>query len=100
MEVFLRQIPPDLTDDGLEKHLAPKIKALGIRDWSCQKARKKPFGKVTFLRARDGGDFLQRHPTITILGRFVHCTLSKNPPDTILLKCLQKTAEDRQKAGQ
>ncbi|KAJ4360687.1 uncharacterized protein N0V89_001254 [Didymosphaeria variabile] len=111
MEVFMRGLPLDLTDQGLRTHLAPLVKALYIKDWSCQKPRKKTFGSVTFLLYTDGQKFLQGHgeqamppgmfskyqskARLMILGKHVYCSLSKKSPDPFLLKCLTKSAEDR-----
>lgn len=41
MEVFLHNLPPDLSKDGLKYQLAPFVRALAILDWSCEKPRKK-----------------------------------------------------------
>ena len=114
MEVFLRNLPPDLTDHSLQNHLTPLVKDLHIKDWSCQKVRRKPFGNVTFLLYRDGQHFLERYgqetipsgmyskpqhrARMTVLDKPVYCALSKNPPDPFLLKCLVKSAEERRKA--
>ncbi|KAL1600457.1 hypothetical protein SLS60_006843 [Paraconiothyrium brasiliense] len=116
MEVFMRGLPLDLTDQGLQNHLAPVVKALYIKDWSCQKPRKKTFGSVTFLLYTDGQRFLQRHgeqamppemfskpkskARLKILDRYVYCSLSKKSPDPFLLKCLKKSAEDRRAASE
>ncbi|PVH92838.1 hypothetical protein DM02DRAFT_677234 [Periconia macrospinosa] len=113
MEVFMRNLPLDLTDHGLQNHLTPMVKGLHIKDWSCQKVRKKPFRSVTFLLLEDGQRFLQRYgqevipsgmfcksqdkTLMMILGKPVYCTLSKKPPDPFLLKCLVKSAQDRRK---
>ena len=110
----MRNLPPDLTDHGLKNHLSSVMKALNIKDWSCQKARKKPFGNITFLLLRDGQLFMQHHGQETthsamfskpqerarlmVLNRPVYCAISRNPPDPFLLRCLVKSAEDRQKA--
>jgi hypothetical protein len=107
----MRNMPPDLTDHGLEDHLAPLMEALYINDWSCQKPRKKAFGSVTFLLYTDGQRFLQQHgeqaiPTtmfskplskarLMIMGKHVYCSLSKKAADPFLLKCLVRSAEQR-----
>ncbi|KAF2449704.1 RdRP-domain-containing protein [Karstenula rhodostoma CBS 690.94] len=116
MEVFMRGMPPDLTDHGLRNHLAPLMKILHINDWSCQKPRKKGFGSVTFLLYPDGQRFLQQHgeqvmpsgmfskpqfkARLTVLGRYVYCSLSKKPADPFTLKHLAKAAEDRRTASE
>ncbi|OAG12010.1 RdRP-domain-containing protein [Paraphaeosphaeria sporulosa] len=111
MEVFLRNMPPDLTDHGFRNHLAPFMKTLHINDWHCLKPRKKSFGTITFLLYPDGQRFLQQHgeeampftilskpqfkARLTIMGRLVYCNLSKKQADPFLLKSLAKSAEDR-----
>lgn len=61
MEVFLRNVPRDLFDDGLRKELKPFMEALGIRYWDCDKPRKRPHASVTFLNEADGIKFLTNH---------------------------------------
>ncbi|KAF2115325.1 RNA dependent RNA polymerase-domain-containing protein [Lophiotrema nucula] len=117
MEVFMGNLPRHLTDQGLKTQLVPFTKALNILDWSCQKPRKKTFGSITFLHARDGEQFLRHHeqePTgrlnragqpqhkarLQILNTPVFCKPNTRALDPFLLKSLEKAAEDRQKAKQ
>ncbi|KAI0598678.1 rna-dependent rna polymerase [Biscogniauxia sp. FL1348] len=112
-EVFMRNVPLDLTDQSLTAQLAPfLIQKLGIIDWACQKHRRKPTGSITFLRRSDGERFLKIHgeyriPGVTRSGRprsqarlsflsaNVFCTQSDRNPDPFLLSALVKAAEDR-----
>ncbi|RYP29813.1 hypothetical protein DL767_006554 [Monosporascus sp. MG133] len=110
----MRNLPKDLTDNGLRIQLQPLIRDLKIRDWTwaCQKPRGKGYGTVTFLRHADGEKFLRQHSEIslpgftrngqqrsrsrlTILGTYVYCSQSQKVPDTFLLKSLADNAEDR-----
>ncbi|KAF1971230.1 RdRP-domain-containing protein [Bimuria novae-zelandiae CBS 107.79] len=117
MEVFMTNLPMDLTDRGLNIQLKPLAQALGIKDWSCQKAKKRTFGSVTFLRRTDGQQFLARHgqvpvpPTpknakprpiarMKILGSWVFCKLSTNKPDPYTLRALERSAEERRELEQ
>jgi hypothetical protein len=112
MEVFLTGLPPDLTDRSLQSQLTPYLETVNIRDWSCQKPRKKPFGNITFLRADDGQRFLQRYERpsfpgakryatgLVIFGSRVTCKLSNRLPDTFLLRSLTKSAAEREEADQ
>jgi RNA recognition motif-containing protein len=117
MEVYLQNLPPDLTDQGLKDQLSRYIKALSIQDWSCQKPRKRDFGFLTFLHPKDGERFLERHQhrpdsgidvagyaqfavRLGILGNTVKCKRSNKAPDEFLLKSLVKSAEDRVQAKQ
>jgi RNA recognition motif-containing protein len=112
MEVYLQNLPPDLTDQGLKEQLSRFTKALSIQDWSCQKPRKRPFGFLTFLYQEDGERFLeqfQQRPDsginladiarstarLIISGYNVGCKRSNKPPDEFLIKSLIKSAEDR-----
>jgi hypothetical protein len=106
MEVFLRKLPPHLTDQSLRTQLETFTQSLGITDWSCQKPRGKPFGNITFLRPLDGERFLQQYggktlgngqrtSPLVILGSLVQCQLSTKVPDPFLLKSLEKAVDDR-----
>ncbi|KAK8095079.1 hypothetical protein PG997_001764 [Apiospora hydei] len=62
MDVFLSNLPPDISDKALKTQLAAKLSALGIQDdWACNKQRKTKNGTITFLRAQDGEAFLLEH---------------------------------------
>ena len=61
MEVFLRNVNITLTEESLKKELAPFINVLGIADWTVDKPKRKPFASLSFLNARDGERFLERH---------------------------------------
>ncbi|KAI0834233.1 RdRP-domain-containing protein [Hypoxylon sp. FL0890] len=94
LEVFIPDLPPDLTQHGLNTHLTPIITAeLGITDWVCNKYHRKTFGTVTFLHRLHGERFLAR-PRFFLLGQWVKCRRSKNNPDPFLLRSMLKTAED------
>jgi hypothetical protein len=99
MEVFLYNIPSDLTDRALQTQLTQHTKRLGIEDWSCQKPRRKNFGGITFLHLDEGHRFLRQYSgpaRLFIFGQPVTCRLSnRGAPDAFLLKSLAKSAEDR-----
>ncbi|ORY56863.1 RNA dependent RNA polymerase-domain-containing protein [Pseudomassariella vexata] len=112
MEVFMRNLPTDLTDQGLKSQLMPLIQPLRISDWACQSQRRKPFGSILFLHAKDGDKFLRKYgeqliqgftpggkprsrARLQIFNRAVYCTPSKNSLDPFALKALAKVAEDR-----
>lgn len=114
MEVFMRNVPQDLTGQGLRIQLRASIEALHIKDWLCQKANKKPFATVTFLHHENGSQFLRQHEQqrvpgfnpsgkpryrarLNLLGAPVFCALSTNPPNQLILRSLEKAAEDRAK---
>ncbi|KAF9874428.1 RNA-dependent RNA polymerase [Colletotrichum karsti] len=61
MEVFLSNVPQQLTDRTLEKQLRPHMNALGLTAWTCSTRSNKNVGWITFLYERDGAAFLRRH---------------------------------------
>ncbi|KAH7153076.1 RNA dependent RNA polymerase-domain-containing protein [Dactylonectria macrodidyma] len=61
MEVLLRNVPQDMNDHMLEDELRAFMNALGIRDWVCEKPRRKNLGWVHFLQPADGLKFLREH---------------------------------------
>ncbi|KAI0007501.1 RdRP-domain-containing protein [Xylariaceae sp. FL0662B] len=113
MEVFMRNLPLNLTHPGLRTQLEPYIQdRLKIYHWDCQKARGKQFGSITFLHRIDGETFLRVYGEIavpgytpkgnqrtrsrlTILNTLVYCQESKHSADPFLLKTIVKAAEDR-----
>ncbi|KAK7429551.1 hypothetical protein QQZ08_003930 [Neonectria magnoliae] len=64
MEVFLNNVPQDLSDDALAQELRPFMNTLGILDWMCDKSRRKTQAWVKFLEASDAQKFLDRHEKI------------------------------------
>ncbi|XP_044723884.1 RNA dependent RNA polymerase domain-containing protein [Hirsutella rhossiliensis] len=118
MEVFLRNVPVDLTEDSLKKELKPWTNALGILDWACEKARRKDFASITFLNVSDGAKFLAKHEKVIqqqqhdqgphtkrrreiarlhILQTPVFVTKSKRTVDKFALSHLKTEREDRKK---
>lgn len=85
------------------------MKKLNIRDYSCEKPRRKYFGNITFLHVQDGKRFLDAHGANSLnspLGKYavsrlryletdVVCHLSKRAPQEFTLKSLTHTAEQR-----
>jgi len=116
MDLFLHNLPPNISHTELKRYLTPLVNSLKIEDWSCQKQRKKKFGSITFLHFKDGEQFQKKYgqqpsgvsgsgvtkhiSQLTILGTPVYCTPSRYGPDRFLLKALAKSAEDRQEAEQ
>ncbi|KAI1860360.1 uncharacterized protein JN550_011512 [Neoarthrinium moseri] len=113
MEVFMGNLPADLSETRLTKVMTPLMMELNITDWMCQKQRKKKFGTVAFLRVQDGEKFLRQHgeqstgllnhrgqprmrARLVILGsQQIFCKRSNREIDNFLLKALSKQAEDR-----
>ncbi|KAF7593189.1 hypothetical protein BBP40_011819 [Aspergillus hancockii] len=112
MEVFIHNVPRDLSRQGLSRELEPVMNQLFIQDFLCEKPNKKPFGTITFLNPKDARRFLDRHgqkegPIINLLrpprtisnlclmGVDVFCKESKHPPRTLALSTLEYASEQR-----
>ncbi|KAL3458071.1 RNA dependent RNA polymerase-domain-containing protein [Aspergillus heterothallicus] len=107
MEVFLHNLPVDLTEHGLKQQLAPFMKALAIDDYSCDKPKKKRIGNITFLKSSDGRRFLAMHgetrlqnqtrpiSNLRLLGTPVFCQLSKREPHEYALRALAHNSNER-----
>lgn len=61
MELFLRGVPKDLSDDTLRHELSPFMTKLSIADWACEKPKKRTQAWLTFLKKEDGAQFLAVH---------------------------------------
>ena len=115
MDVSVSNLPQDISDKAFRTQLAPKLSALGIQDWSCNKQRKKKNGTITFLHARDGESFLRDYGALDMPGQIgrngmtkqearlylwgdrVFCHRGRQEPDPFHLKALQKASNDRLK---
>jgi hypothetical protein len=107
MEVFLHNLPVDLTEDELKQQLLEFMNALGIEDYSCDKPRKKRFGNITFLNISDGRRFLSTHgetfpqgqkrpvSNLRLLGTPVFCKVSNREPLDYALKALAHNANEQ-----
>jgi len=61
MEVHVRHVPQQATENGFKNFMKPHFAKLGIRAVNCQKARDKPFASLTFLHLNDAQRFLAAH---------------------------------------
>ncbi|KAK8038458.1 hypothetical protein PG993_006869 [Apiospora rasikravindrae] len=119
MDVFLSNLPPDISDKALRTQLAAKLLALGIQhDWACNKQRKTRNGTITFLHAQDGESFLLEHGAQDMPGQIarngrtkqkarlymlterIFCHRGRQDPDPFHLKALQKSANDRRQKAE
>ncbi|PNH38819.1 hypothetical protein VD0004_g8035 [Verticillium dahliae] len=113
MEVFLSNVPVDLSDRSLHTQLTPYMNALGILDWQCTKNRAQKTAFIAFLDKSDGHKFLQRHGKVagagpvanplsahriagrrdlarlTLMRCHVYASLRNEAPDPFLIKSLQ-----------
>ncbi|KAL2823196.1 RNA dependent RNA polymerase-domain-containing protein [Aspergillus cavernicola] len=109
MEVFTHNLPIDLSEDGFKDQLKPFMAALAVSDYTCDKPRKKRFGRITFLNHFDGQRFLASHgevypaghtrpkSNLHLLGSDVYCKLSNKQPQDYALKALAHAADERHK---
>ncbi|KAH9893857.1 rna-dependent rna polymerase [Xylariomycetidae sp. FL2044] len=113
MDLFLNNVPEDLNDTSLAKHLTPHLKELDVSNWSCQKRRKGKTATISFLRKEDAERFLHKHGHVERLGtqdakgrtkatarlqllnRPVYCERSRFPIDPLMLQSLQSEREKR-----
>ncbi|KAL2262909.1 hypothetical protein VTK26DRAFT_9050 [Humicola hyalothermophila] len=118
MEVFLRNLPPHLTGNALQKQLQPLMEGLHIVDYLAEKQRNRTYGHITFLKETDGQRFLQRHGEVplpqtcsisagpqrqprtqahlTLMGKHVFCKLSNREPHELTLRSIEYEAQQRQ----
>ncbi|KKK14548.1 hypothetical protein AOCH_004250 [Aspergillus ochraceoroseus] len=108
LEVFIHNLPIDLSEDGLKEQLAPFMRRLAIFDYTCDKPRKKRYGFITFLTRDDGENFLASHKewkpnnglgkpnaNLQLLGADVYCKYSNRKPQEFVLKALAHAVEQR-----
>ncbi|PLB44105.1 RNA-directed RNA polymerase QDE-1 [Aspergillus steynii IBT 23096] len=113
MEVFVRNIPCQLSRDGFKRELDPLMERLQIVDFMCDKPRSKYFGFITFLRQDDGHRFLAAHgqdeipegflglprlrPRLSLMGVNIFCKLGDREPNPLILRALEHEVEERRK---
>lgn len=107
MEVFIRDVPEQVTENGIRKVLQPYVDKLSIQTYHCRKQRQKRFALLTFLHQSDGQRFLVMYgqfkpskfsnepPKVRLLGTPVYCSVSNNSVNPHLLRSLEKEERDR-----
>ena len=66
MEVHIRNVPEQATNNGLKRFLKPHLHKLSIQSYHCQKQKGKTYASLTFLYLRDGERFLAHHGQVKI----------------------------------
>ncbi|KAF5024311.1 hypothetical protein F66182_3588 [Fusarium sp. NRRL 66182] len=61
MEVFCRNVPQDLSEEGLKQELVPLMKELKISDFVCEKPNRRAQAWIKFLSIQEGQAFLNKH---------------------------------------
>ncbi|KAE8452050.1 hypothetical protein EG329_002215 [Mollisiaceae sp. DMI_Dod_QoI] len=108
MEVFIRDVPEQVTENGLRNLLLPYMKDQDIKIYHCQKQRQKRFAFLIFLHVQDGNRFLSAYgqvkssrtgpvipSKIQILSTPIYCVVSNKPPNVHVLKSLEKEEKDK-----
>ena len=115
MEVHVRNVPEQGTENGLRKSLQPYFANLSIRAVHCQKQRGKRYASFTFLHITDGQRFLAHHGqtrqppgsrrprqnsstviNLMFLNQPIYCEKSDREANPYLLRVLRKEENDRQ----
>ncbi|KAH6704064.1 rna-dependent rna polymeras-like protein [Leptodontidium sp. MPI-SDFR-AT-0119] len=119
MDIHVRHVPPQSTENSLKSFLKPFLSKLSIRSVHCTKPKDKNFAFLTFLHLSEAETFLQhygqtknqtqysannqhqRHPSVTsvnlrFLGQPIYCQKSNNEANPYLLRVLAKEEKDRQ----
>jgi hypothetical protein len=108
MEVFIRDVPTQVTESGLRNLLRPYMNDQGIKIYHCQKPQQKRFAFLVFLHVQDGNKFLLAYgqdkpsrtdpgilPKIQILTTPIYCVVSKKSPNIHVLNSLAKEEKDQ-----
>lgn len=66
MEVHVRNVLEQATQNALNNFLKPHLQKLSIRAYSCKKQRGKKYVSLTFLRVHDGERFPAHHGQVKI----------------------------------
>jgi RNA dependent RNA polymerase len=108
MEVFIRDVPQQVTENGLRNLLRPYMNDQGIKIYHCQKQQQKQFAFLVFLHVQDGNKFLLAYgqdkpfrngpsipPKIRILSTPIYCVVSMKSPNILILNSLAKEEKDQ-----
>ncbi|KAK3396965.1 RNA dependent RNA polymerase-domain-containing protein [Sordaria brevicollis] len=66
MEVFMRNLPPDLSQTSLKSQLKPHMDKLRITHYGCEKRPRQKTGKVMFITEKEAKAFLQSHGEVPL----------------------------------
>jgi hypothetical protein len=111
MEVFIRNLPEQITEKGLRKFFMPYMEALSIDVFSCEKMQRARIATLTFLYQHDGQRFLHEHgqqemspgfrvsyPNIIqlfIMSTPIYCVANTKAPDTFQIRSLEAEAKTK-----
>jgi RNA dependent RNA polymerase len=107
MEVFIRDVPEQVTENRLRSLLQPYMKDQDIKTYHCRKQRQRRIAFLIFLHPHDGNQFLRAYgqdkpfkagPSIAskiqILSTPIFCVISNKEPNIYILKSLEKEEKD------
>ncbi|CCC05810.1 unnamed protein product [Sordaria macrospora k-hell] len=83
MEVFVNNLPRDLSERSLKNHLKPLLDRLSIRCYDCNKRSNTSWGKVIFVTTTDALTFLRIHSRLHIMNQRAYCKVSHPQPKDI-----------------
>ncbi|KAI2622616.1 RdRP-domain-containing protein [Xylaria nigripes] len=113
LQVHMTNVPANLSDRSLKIQLSTPLEQLCIRDYIVLKLRDKAFATLIFLKSKDARKFLDKYgerpvpgaflpngkprmkARLNILGDQVFCRESDKKPDQVLLRVLERGAEER-----
>ncbi|KAK1775477.1 RNA dependent RNA polymerase-domain-containing protein [Copromyces sp. CBS 386.78] len=99
MEVFISNLPRDLSERSLKSHLKPVMDKLHIRHYDCDKRSNKPHGKIIFVTQREAMSFLGTHSRLRIMNQQAYCKVSHPQPRDIqnLVNGIRHEAEEQER---
>ena len=109
MEVFIHNLPHQTSEKQLDKFFRNTLHALNITAFRCQKLGKPGLATLTFLDPSHALLFLKVYgkydlyvhgssppSELRYLGKVIQCVLSRNKPNTYLLRILEEEEKKRQ----
>ncbi|OQO01530.1 hypothetical protein B0A48_12565 [Cryoendolithus antarcticus] len=108
MDVFVRNVPANVSVRQLKAVFAAPLADCGIHDYHCEPFRNHPLAKITLLDSAAGDRFLSQYGvpprspanarprrSINCGGRTLRCERSKDDPSDWSLKALRHEAAER-----
>lgn len=114
MELHVRNVPAQSTENALRNFLAPYFKKLSIQNFHVQKQRDKAYAQLTFLNIDHARRFLECHGhvkdprnsrrsmkvsrngvNLIFLGQILYCERSNRDANPYLLRVLAKEELER-----
>ena len=109
MNVFVKNLPEQMTEKQVNKYFRPYLERLGIKTYRCDKLKSRGCAILTILDIPKAQQFLSIHgqtqsgpqgfrsvrQKLFHQNRPVNCSLSKTPPDRFLVSSLEKQEKDR-----